>query len=352
MAGGQGRGRIGLVFEEWPAGHQAAWNAAIADGDVFDGRGPAAHWAVATRKTNINQYGRWLGYLRQAGRLVGNEAPEGLVQPETVKDYVRHLQAIVAPRTVVTLLVALKVTIKAMAPNSNWRWLADICNALNRSAKPVTDKHSRILPSEEIFAATIAELDRLLTLPPGGRNRLCAYRNTLMIALMAARPLRLKNFAALKIGRDFLRNGTGWLIAIPGEDVKNGQPLEFEVIECLVPYLETYLRDIRPPLMGNAEPSNDLWVAWGKAGISRRDVYFCFTRGTNRLLGAPINPHLFRDCAATSLSLISIAAARAAAPLLGHQHFSTTERHYVRAQQLEASRTLNTVLSSIKSSVR
>ena len=94
------------------------------------------------------------------------------------------------------------------------------------------------------------------------------------------------------------------------------------------------------------------YKAWNKESLSRREVYHCIVGTTERLLGVPINPHLFRDCAATSLSLVSTGAARAAAPLLGHRFFSTTERHYVRAKQLDASRKLNGVLSSLKSSVR
>ena len=343
--------RTGLRFSDWPEVDQAAWTTAIADGDVLDGRGPAEHWAVATRRINIEQYGRWLGYLHWTGLLSAAGHPADRVRPETVKDYARHLQSIVAPRTVVTLLVGLKVTIKAMAPESDWRWLADICNALNRSAKPITEKHTRVRPSEEIYATALAELDRLQDMGIGGRKWLCGYRNALMIAFLAARPLRLKNFTALEIGWHLVRNGGGWLIVISGDQVKNGQPLEFELIDSLVPYLETYLRDVRPRIASIGGSSDRLWVAWNAMRISDREVYHCIVTVTERLLGSPINPHLFRDCAATSLSLVSTAAARAAAPLLGHQFFVTTERHYVRAKQLEASRTLNSVLSSIKSSV-
>ena len=343
--------RTGLRFSDWPEVDQAAWATAIADGDVLDGRGPAEHWAVATRRINIEQYGRWLGYLHWTGLLSAASHPADRVQSETVKNYARHLQSIVAPRTVVTLLVGLKVTIKAMAPESDWRWLADICNTLNRSSKPIAAKHARVRPSGEIYNTALAELDRLHNSGTGGRKWLCAYRNTLMIAFLAARPLRLKNFTALEIGRNFVRNGDGWLIAISGDEVKNGQPLEFDVNDSLVPYLETYLTDVRPRIANAGDPSTRLWVAWNATRISHREVYHCIVAVTERLLGSPINPHLFRDCAATSLSLVSTAAARAAAPLLGHQFFVTTERHYVRAKQLDASRTLNTVLSSIKSSL-
>ena len=44
--------------------------------------------------------------------------------------------------------------------------------------------------------------------------------------------------------------------------------------------------------------------------------------------------------------------ARAAAAILGHRSFTTTERYYIRANQLEASRTMNTTLSTIKANLK
>ena len=71
---------------------------------------------------------------------------------------------------------------------------------------------------------------------------------------------------------------------------------------------------------------------------------------TERLLGVKINPHSFRACAATSLADRSSTDARLAAPLLGHRYFSTTERHYIRAQQIEASRKVHATLADIRRS--
>lgn len=340
--------RLGMRFDDWPEIDRDAWKTAVASGDVLEGKGPAAHWSTATRMTNIRHYSRWLAFLERTDRLPGQD-PAGRVVPSVVREYGAELRSLVAPRTVVTLMVGLKVTIKAMAPDMDWRWLADLCNALNRASKPINEKHARLRPSEEIYATALAELDRLNARPPKGRRWLCGYRDTLMVALLAARPLRLKNFTNLELGRTLVRNGRAWLITIPGEEVKNGQPLEYAIIESLVPYLESYLTKARPQIMGSSR-SNFLWTAWKKPAVSKREIYHCVVAKTTKLLGTPINPHLFRDCAATSLSLVSTAAARAAAPLLGHRFFSTTERHYVRARQLEASRTLNTALTLIRSS--
>ena len=81
-------------------------------------------------------------------------------------------------------------------------------------------------------------------------------------------------------------------------------------------------------------------------------AYHRITRLTRRLFGTPINPHLLRDCAASSLAAASADMARAAAPLLGHRHFSTTERYYIQADNLAASRKVGHLLETIKTSSR
>ena len=71
--------RRALPLVEWPQADQAAWCAAVTPGDIFDAGGRAAHWAPATQQTNIQHYGRWLGYLAWTGALErrGSAAPIG-----------------------------------------------------------------------------------------------------------------------------------------------------------------------------------------------------------------------------------------------------------------------------------
>ena len=47
--------------------------------------------------------------------------------------------------------------------------------------------------------------------------------------------------------------------------------------------------------------------------------------------GRTINPHLFRDCAATSITIEAPEHVRIAARVLGHATLQTTERHYIVA---------------------
>src|SRR5690606_25052422 len=154
-------------------------------------------------------------------------------------------RAEIAPRTVVSSLVGLKVMMKAMAPDVNWRWLADVCNALNRTSRPQKAKAARMRPTGEIYAAAIAELDRLLATPLKRRIERVAYRDTLMLAMLAARPLRLKNFTNIRLGKHLLRQANAWIIFIPGEETKNGQTLEYALPAGLNPYLQIYLDRVR-----------------------------------------------------------------------------------------------------------
>jgi hypothetical protein len=55
--------RRAIPWDAWPEPDRIAWTEAIAEGDIFDGRGPAAHWAGTTRSAVIAAYGRWLGFL-------------------------------------------------------------------------------------------------------------------------------------------------------------------------------------------------------------------------------------------------------------------------------------------------
>src|SRR6516162_364502 len=63
-----------------------------------------------------------------------------------------------------------------------------------------------------------------------------------------------------------------------------------------------------------------------------------YPRDTQKAFGRAINPHLFRDAAATTLAIADRAHVRVAAPLLGHRTFTTTERFYQQAKSFDAHR--------------
>ena len=168
-----------------------------------------------------------------------------------------------------------------------------------------------------------------------------------MLALMIVRPLRLDNFVRLKLGTHLVQERSQWTIKIPGTEVKNRQPLEFTFPQALVPFLQVYLDRVRPTFMRRGH-SDILWLGYRGVPLTPHGAYYRYIFLTKKLLDIVINPHLLRDCAATSLAMQSPSSALAAGALLGHRSFASTERHYIHANRLQASRALNAVLLSLQ----
>ena len=158
-----------------------------------------------------------------------------------------------------------------------------------------------------------------------------------MIALLAARPLRIRNFAGLRLEYHLHSVPPGYLIDIPGIECKTGQPIETFVPDELCPWLEEFLEIHRPILLGR-QTSDYLWInaagePYRPGSLSQRIAKL--TRG---LFGVSISPHLFRDCAATSIATDDPEHVMIIASILGHTTLRTAENHYNHARCLEAGR--------------
>jgi len=233
-----------------------------------------------------------------------------------------------------------------MALDEDWKWLAHICNVLKRNAKPQRNKRSRILSSVKIYKAALDELRRLSTTDLNTRDQKVGFRNALMLGMLTVAPIRLKNFAALQPGFTLIKNGRTWLVTAHESAVKNGTSITLELPEDLALFVDIYLASVRPQLLGK-NISEALWLNWYGKEMTEHAIYLRFVKFTRRLLGRSINPHLLRDCAATTLAMDSPSSAFAARGLLGHKRFSTTDKYYIHAQQLEASRRVNELLAAL-----
>jgi hypothetical protein len=82
--------------------------------------------------------------------------------------------------------------------------------------------------------------------------------------------------------------------------------------------------------------------------LSRQQIYHCIVMRTRDGFGRPVNPHLFRDCAATSIAIEDPRHIGIAWRLLGHRTPRTTEEYYNQARSVAASQRLHNVLLSLR----
>ena len=117
---------------------------------------------------------------------------------------------------------------------------------------------------------------------------------------------------------------------------------------ALLGFLERYLAHYRPTLCqppanpGGAgrqgQPGSCLWVSRRRCGMSPEAIYGCIVKWSTQRLGRRLTPHLFRDCAATSIAIEDPDHVHITRDVLGHSSLRTSEMHYNHARALEAAR--------------
>jgi site-specific DNA recombinase len=82
--------------------------------------------------------------------------------------------------------------------------------------------------------------------------------------------------------------------------------------------------------------------------LSEQQIYTKVCAATEEELSVRLSPHLFRDALATGIATDDPEHIRMASRLLGHADPRTTERHYIHAQAITASRRYNGVVLPIR----
>jgi integrase len=161
-----------------------------------------------------------------------------------------------------------------------------------------------------------------------------------MVALLACCPMRLKNFAALKIGRSFVKVGGTWWIVLSASETKEARPDEKPVPDFLTAEVNRYIELYRPVLSKRSkDDSNALWLtSEGGRPMSYAMVGEALTEATRSTVGVPISPHLFRTADASTAAVYGGDFPHLASALLHHSHPCVTEAHYNRATGLSAAR--------------
>ncbi|GGJ44020.1 site-specific integrase [Neoroseomonas lacus] len=366
------REHAALPLTQWPEQDRQAWDAANRQPDFLVPGGHAARWRPASQRNAERAHGRWLAWLLEQGVALANEAPMARITPERFTAYVAFLRKGRAPCTVVGYLSWFSMLCKAMFPEGDWRWLHQAHNNLQREARPTRDKRSRMVPAQGLLqlghelmehAGTVLDDASVATTQP--RQRVAAardFRDGLMIALLALRPLRVTNFLGITIGRHLRRSGDRVTLSFAGEETKTKRPIETIWPEELLLSLDRYLAEVRPILMAakvSVDPARPprpagaiLWVGQGGTPLTPGGLTKALQRHTTRHFGHYVNAHLFRDCLATTVANEDPDHVHMAQHMLHHTKLSTTERSYILTDSRLALRRHHDLMAKLRKAAR
>jgi integrase len=334
-----------LPFDSWPDEDRALCVAAFQDGDPFGEESRAAHMSAATRIGLRTAHARFLGFLASEHPERLRLSLEARVDRDSTRAFVAHLRQSCRDTSVASTLHKLRLFLGLMCPERDWSWLKIIAKRIDAQAAPRPD------PSQGITSAMLFALGRQLMDEAKNSARVAGritkedaltYRDGLIIALLAAVPLRKRTFAALTINRHLVKIGSGWLLDIPAADTKNQRALEFPISDALSEPIDLYLTTFRTAITGaNKHPG--LWPSAKGYPMGGGAIYDAVRHRTIERLGIPVNLHRFRGAAGNLWSISDPMNVRGAKDLLGHTDFRTTERHYIGAQSRLAGRALTKV---------
>jgi integrase len=177
--------------------------------------------------------------------------------------------------------------------------------------------------------------------------RAVRYRDGLMLAILAARAFRLGNLAQMRLGKHISKVDGVYVCTFSPAETKNGRELVEPLPAALTPYIDRYLDEVRPALL-RGHVSDAFWISTYRGPLSEQSIYTKICAATEDELGVRLNPHLFRDALATGIATDDPEHVRMASRLLGHADPRTTERHYIHAQAITASRRYNNVVLALR----
>ena len=334
-----------LPIEFWPEADRNAWLSACQPSQRLKRGGAGSHLKPITLSDLARRYGYFLDFMNRRGLLDPNKAAGGHVTPENVDTYLEELTARVGSVTVQGSIYKLRRACELVDPTCDMSWLADVEKDLAMVMRPRSKANRWVLTEVLIEAGLtlIAEAESSRKMSNLGQAR--RVRNGLMVAMLAMHPIRLKNFADLEIGRNFVEIKGSWWIVLSASETKEDRPDERRVDDLLQPALDRYLKKYRPFLARADQSTATLWLSSNDgASMSYSGVERVLTEVTRATVGVAVSPHLFRTAIASSAAIHGGANPHLASALLHHTDPHVTEAHYNRASSNSAGNSLRSIV--------
>ncbi len=346
----------GLSLAAWPDVDRDLWEGAFAPRSILDEVGSGVGLAVNTRRRLATSYAFWLRWLAETRADELQRPPAVRPTPAMLVAYVDHLVSRVSVASAVLHLRGLQTAFRLLAPEIDWKWVGDIACRLDQRRPPRPNKRARLTAPAEVTAVAIKMIDEALSADSmTAYERAIQLRDGLIIAMLAARPLRRSAMAGLIVGDTFRAQGERYLACIPPTQSKTNIHLEFTLPTNLECYMRHYLavdRHVlarRPGRRGPRPPSGSfLWLANDGSPMTPNALYKMVVRRMHHLFGKHQTPHLFRDAAATWIAILSPEQVRMTRSILGHSQLRTSERHYNHAHMMEAGRRFQGVIEKLR----
>jgi integrase len=162
------------------------------------------------------------------------------------------------------------------------------------------------------------------------RNQAILAQVAIAILILQIAPIRLKNLAQIDIRKNLLSRGESLYLVFDGSDVKNSEPIDFELPAKVIEMLIWYIQKHRHILI--REPSDALFPGQKHASKSQGLLGQQIAKIVFRYTGMKFNPHLFRHAGGKLFLDMRPGEYEVVRRVLGHRSIATTTSIYTGAE--------------------
>lgn len=305
-------------------------------------------WKENTWRNVEKGYGKWLAFLAATHPEAVDEAPAARITGGRCEAYAAALAVSgLAVSSQGFYLYQLAMAARVIAPRTDWQWLTEAGLALRQAAIPVREKRARIVPIADLYDLGIRMMNDVVPTATT-RQQVLKYRDGLILALWAARPWRVENYASLDIDRHISFAGDAGFVRFDRNEMKTEAARDWTLPEELVPYMRTFIDSVRDNFPG-ARQHSGLWPSGHGGCLTKDGLATVLERHTKQAFGVAVHPHAVRYSAATSAAISGPDSAKLVMAVLGHSDPRISLEYYMLAQTLDASRKVNAALEDLRS---
>lgn len=321
-------------FDLWPPADQAAWALNLTPGDPFDDPHYGHSLRIDSQKKAAKGYGRWLAFLASRDWLDPDMPALARVTVPRLRAYFRTLQkGDNAGYTIINRFSELVMAMKILAPGVDVSWIrkpdgVTIYAMLRKVKRVLLVPHSDVLFQWGLDMMDAAQLNA------PRRQGLVAYRDGLMIALLASRGRRLRSMSLMRAYQELFAHNNGYRIEFTADQIKTNRPDHFNLPHRMTPYLTRYLDVVRPALLRGADLP-DVWIGINGKRLTAKGIQNRILLLSKQRFGVAFGPHRFRHAIGTTAPLHDPTNPGLAAGVLGISK-AVVEAHYNRGGQIEA----------------
>jgi site-specific recombinase XerD len=228
---------------------------------------------------------------------------------------------------------------------SEWSWLRNEADWLRDESRPSRNKAARIVPISRLRRLGLHLLNQVDRCPLSVSAAL-DYRDALMVLQLTFKPIRISNLAEMRFGHNLVLGDEGGSLffARTKNGASDGHPIPPELGKRFRRYRDHY----RPAIAGAAD-TDQVWVSKLGSKLTGHAIGQIIGDLTLHHLKRRVNPHLFRDCMATSIAEQGPENVESAGVLLGQRDGRSLGTYRRHAQSTQAAAHLDQLLEPYRS---